>query len=298
MLPGDGVEIAADLGGPEDGVPVVFLHGAGQTRFSWGQATARLAGQGYRVCSLDLRGHGESGWAADGDYRFDRFIADLAGVLSLLDRPAFVVGASMGGLTAMLTIGEGHAPAAGLVLVDIAPRIEMAGAAHIGGFMRGNPHGFASLDEAADVVAAFRPHRPRPRDTSGLLKNLRLRDDGRYYWHWDPVFMAGSSQAGDVDEATERLQRAAAGLAVPTKLVRGALSNMVSDESVAEFRELVPHAEVQVIEAADHMVAGDRNDRFTEAVIGFLDRHAHAAAAPDAKGQPRRDGPSGTGLQG
>lgn len=275
VLEGAGVPIAADIGGPDDGVPVVLLHGGGQTRHSWGQTTRRLAATGHRVCSVDLRGHGESGWAADGDYRLDRFVEDLSAVMAMLERPAFVVGASMGGMAGLLTVGEGHAEAAGLLLVDIAPRMEIDGAMQVGAFMTGNSQGFASVEEASDAVAAYRPGKPRPKDPNRLLKNLRLGNNDRYYWHWDPAFMARAANAGDLETMTRRLQAAAGSLTVPAALIRGGLSNIVSAEGAEEFRELVPHAEVVVIESADHMVAGDRNDRFSDAVIDFLLRNAH-----------------------
>ncbi|EQA96606.1 alpha/beta fold hydrolase [Sphingobium baderi] len=272
MFKGAGVDIAADTGGPADGVPVVLLHGGGQTRFSWGAATRHLAAGGYRAISIDLRGHGESGWAEDGNYRLDAFVDDLAAIVATLGRPAFLVGASLGGLASLVTAGEKRAPVAGLVLVDVAPRIEMEGAERIGAFMRAQPEGFASLEEAADSVSAYMPHRPRPKDTSGLLKNLRLKDDGRYHWHWDPRFIGREISSSEFTQNGIRLENAARALTVPTLLVRGALSAVVSEESVAQFRELVPHGEVVNIAGADHMVAGDRNDMFNEAVIDFLNR--------------------------
>lgn len=272
MFKGAGVDIAADTGGPADGVPVVLLHGGGQTRFSWGAAKRHLAAGGYRAISIDLRGHGESGWAEDGNYRLDAFVDDLAAIVSTLGRPAFLVGASLGGLASLVTAGEKRAPVAGLVLVDVAPRIEMEGAERIGAFMRAQPEGFASLEEAADSVSAYMPHRPRPKDTSGLLKNLRLKDDGRYHWHWDPRFIGREISSSEFTQNGIRLENAARALTVPTLLVRGALSAVVSEESVAQFRELVPHGEVVNIAGADHMVAGDRNDMFNEAVIDFLNR--------------------------
>jgi len=272
MFKGAGVDIAADTGGPADGVPVVLLHGGGQTRFSWGAATRHLAAGGYRAISIDLRGHGESGWAEDGNYRLDAFVDDLAAIVSTLGRPAFLVGASLGGLASLVTAGEKRASVAGLVLVDVAPRIEMEGAERIGAFMRAQPEGFASLEEAADSVSAYMPHRPRPKDTSGLLKNLRLKDDGRYHWHWDPRFIGREISSSEFTQNGIRLENAARALTVPTLLVRGALSAVVSEESVAQFRELVPHGEVVNIAGADHMVAGDRNDMFNEAVIDFLNR--------------------------
>ena len=267
---GQGVRIAADVAGPLDGQPVVFQHGGGQTRAAWKRAVIVLAERGFRAISIDLRGHGDSEWSPDGDYRLDRHVDDLVHVVKLLKRPAVFVGASLGGLTSLLAVGEGRVAAAGLVLVDIAPQMNPEGTQKIGAFMNANPYGFATLDEAADAVSAYLPHRPRPKDTSGLMKNLRLRDDGRLYWHWDPAMMSGrTDRAGD----TPRLEAAARALKVPTLLIRGGLSQVISPEGAKAFLSLVPHAEFVDVSGADHMVAGDDNDAFNTAVISFITRN-------------------------
>lgn len=267
---GRGVTLAADAWGLPDAPPVVLLHGGGQTRHAWGDTARKLGGGGWHALALDLRGHGESTWAPDGDYRLDRFADDLRHVLSALPHPAVVVGASLGGMTALLAAGEPpRAKVAALVLVDIAPRIETEGAARIVGFMLSRPDGFASLDEAADAIAAYQPHRPRPRDLSGLEKNLRRGDDGRWRWHWDPRFLAGVGRPSSGDTPT-RLDAAARMLDVPTLLVRGRLSDLLSEEGARHFLELVPHARYTDVSGAGHMVAGDRNDVFTRAVTDFL----------------------------
>lgn len=271
-LAGAGVTLVADVAGPVDGAPVLFLHGGGQTRASWGRAVIAVAARGYRGVSLDLRGHGESGWAANGDYDLDHFADDLDKVTATLGRPAVLVGASLGGLTSLLAIGSRGLPAAGLVLVDVAPRLEPAGADKIGAFMRSAPNGFASLDEAADAVAAYLPHRPRPKDVSGLKKNLRERG-GRLHWHWDPAFIANGRGPGSTLNR-ERLDRAAAALTIPTLLIRGGLSEVISPDSVREFLALAPHAEFVDVTGADHMVAGDANDAFNAAVLDFVGRHS------------------------
>jgi non-heme chloroperoxidase len=267
---GRGVEIAVDEAGPIDGPPVIMLHGGGQTRAAWGAAVRQGARQGFRMLSADLRGHGESGWAGDGDYTIDASVADLEAMIDTLDQPPFIVGASLGGLIG-LTHAGGGGRLRGLVLVDVAPQIEPAGSARIQAFMRGAPNGFASVDAAADAVAAYLPHRPRPKDTSGLMKNLRLREDGRYHWHWDPRMLDGR---GPRD--AERLRDAARSLTAPTLLIRGRLSDVVSPEGARDFLALAPHAEFVDIAGADHMVAGDRNDAFNAAVFDFLLRHANA----------------------
>ena len=280
---GAGIELAADEYGAPGDPAVVLLHGGGQTRHSWGKAAAALAEAGYHAVSVDLRGHGDSNWSPDGDYGMDRFAADVHALAeqygSAHGPPAFV-GASLGGLSILVAIGESDPAAQGtlascVILVDIAPRVEPEGRERIRAFMVGGLRGFDTIEHAADSVAEFIPHRPRPRDLSGLRKNLRQRGDGRWYWHWDPRWMSNQTgvdgQPGIVAHA--RLQAAAAGLRVPTLLVRGGISDVVSEESVRELRELVPGIEVVDIASAGHMVAGDRNDVFNDAVIAFVQAH-------------------------
>jgi pimeloyl-ACP methyl ester carboxylesterase len=265
-----GVTLVADVGGPQGGSPVMLMHGGGQTRGAWKKATAALAEAGYHAVSLDLRGHGESDWASDANYSLDAFAADLRAVASNLNQPPALVGASLGGMSALLAMGAGLAARA-LILVDIVPQMNRDGAGKIGAFMRANPEGFASLEEAADAVAAYLPHRPRPADPSGLMRNLRERG-GRLYWHWDPNFMSNMQARGSSPELGDRMEAAARGVKVPTLLVRGALSEVVDEEAVAGFLRLIPHAEAVDVAGAAHMVAGDRNDAFNDAVLAFLAR--------------------------
>ncbi|MDO7842210.1 alpha/beta fold hydrolase [Sphingomonas immobilis] len=268
-----GVVLAADEAGAHDAPPVLLLHGGGQTRHSWGRAVDALAAGGFHAITVDLRGHGDSDWAADGNYKLDAIAADIRALAAALPAPPAMIGASLGGLAALLAAGEGGpATARALVLVDVVPRIEMEGANEIRDFMTGNPNGFADLEEAADAVSRYLPHRPRPKDTSGLAKNLRLHDDGRYRWHWDPAMM--QSRGGEVrsGEDQARLEAAARALTVPTLLVRGGNSRVVSLEGAEEFKQLVPHSSFVNIDRADHMVAGDANDAFNAPLLDFLER--------------------------
>jgi non-heme chloroperoxidase len=274
----DGNRLAADVVGDLSGPPVVLFHGGGQTRHSWGTTLAALGGRGWRAYSVDLRGHGDSEWAADGDYTLDAFTDDVLAIVASLDRPAALVGASLGGVAALAAIGEhGDQPvASALVLVDVAPRIEEQGRDRIGAFMAEHmDDGFASLDEVADAVHRYNPHRPRPADLSGLRKNLRQHTDGRWYWHWDPKFLIGRLGGQDETRASlvdpERLRQAASNLAIPTLLVRGRVSDLLSEEGARELLQLVPHAQMVDVAGAGHMVAGDRNDLFNDAVVGFLE---------------------------
>jgi pimeloyl-ACP methyl ester carboxylesterase len=276
-LAGDGLTLAADTYGPPDGPPVVLFHGGGQTRHAWG-GTARLLGdKGWRATTVDLRGHGDSDWPAAGDgsgYTLDDFAADVRAVAAVQSRAPVLIGASLGGLSSLVAIAEAPAQASvasGLVMVDVAPRLEVKGIERIAEFMLGNLDGFASLEDVADAVAAYNPHRPRPTDLSGLRKNVRLRDDGRWYWHWDPAFLLGGRQDEPRSVRNEgRLEDAARALTVPTLLVRGRQSDVLSEAGAREALGLIPHARYVDVGGAGHMVAGDRNDAFNDAVIEFL----------------------------
>jgi len=158
------------------------------------------------------------------------------------------------------------------VMVDIALRPASAGVQKIRQFMTGHLEGFATLAEAADAVTAYNPGRRRPSDPSGLMKNLRQREDGRLYWHWDPRLM-DQRPTSEPPSFTNELERVANRVTVPTLLVRGGQSDIVDDEGVAQMRRLVPQMEVFEVPGAGHMVAGDRNDAFNEGVLAFLARH-------------------------
>lgn len=154
----------------------------------------------------------------------------------------------------------------------------MDGAKEVIAFMGSAADGFASLEEAADAVAAYLPHRPKPKSTAGLERNLRLRDDGRYYWHWDPAFMMMGKDVDNQPEGPSTLETAARALTAPTLLIRGGRSRIVSEEGAREFLELVPHADYVGIDGAHHMVAGDANDAFNKAVFAFVEKQAPLAA--------------------
>lgn len=262
--------LRGDARGREGGPAVLLLHGGGQTRHSWSAVAARLAAEGCRTLTMDLRGHGDSDWAPDGDYSVDAFARDVVATVAHITGRPIVVGASLGGMAALVAEGDAESGlSSGLVLVDIAPQMETAGVERIVGFMTAHPDGFASLDEAADAIAAYRPDRPRPRDLGGLEKNLRRGHDGRWRWHWDRRFLSPDTGASSsrrpalLDDSARRVQ-------VPTLLVRGRQSDLLSEAGAQHFLGMVPHARYVDVADAGHMVVGDRNDAFSGAVLDFV----------------------------
>lgn len=275
----DGITLVADewnrgnTPGPGAGVgrpTVLMLHGGGQNRFSWKGTGQMLADRGYHVIAIDTRGHGDSDRAPGADYAIETLADDVLAVLDAIDRPVVVTGASMGGLTGILVAaGAGPEKVTRLVLVDVVPRYEKAGSARIRNFMSSHIDGFDSLAQAAEAVAAYLPHRTKPRNPDGLKKNLRLRD-GRWYWHWDPALL---TRPGD-DPAlrSDKIEAAAMGLQIPILLIRGKLSDVVSTEGVRDFLDKVPGTEFVELSDAGHTAAGDDNDAFSAAVMEFVSR--------------------------
>jgi peroxiredoxin len=276
-----GVRIVADRLGDPLARAVVFLHGGGQTRRSWAKAAAAVAKRGWQAVTIDLRGHGESDWSDEGDYRVVSFAADVQEVLRTLPPQPVLVGASLGGFASMLLEGElSPGTVSAVVLVDIVPNMEQSGANRIHAFMADRVEsGFGSLEEVADAIAEYNPHRPRPTDLDGLTTNLRRRGD-RWYWHWDPQFISGTApfppfEVTDADRMHAAVD-AILSSGVPMLLIRGQVSDLVSQERADEFLARFPLVEFTDVRGAGHMVAGDRNDIFAEAVLNFLARHVDA----------------------
>ena len=266
----EGLHLVADVRGDPDDWPVLFLHGGGQTRNAWGSTAEVVAGAGWRAVALDLRGHGDSDWAPNGDYSFTAFCADCVAVADQLGRPPVLVGASLGGMSAMLAEGTSdRVVSCGLVLVDITPKTNDAGIQRITRFMQSGFDGFDSLEEAADAIAAYTPQRKRSMNPTGLMKVLRQRE-GRWYWHWDPRVIGQERTEVVPDRLAGLLSVATSNIRVPTMLVHGLLSDVVTQESIDDLLVQIPEATVVAVDGAAHMIAGDRNDAFSDAVVTFL----------------------------
>ena len=265
------IKIAADVWGSNNEELVILLHGGGQTRHAWGDTGKKLAEAGYHSVALDLRGHGNSEWHADGDYSIRAYKDDLVSIINEIGKPARLVGASLGGMASLVLAGDeiNSDLCTALIMVDIGIYPDPVGSDRIVSFMLSGEKGFDSLENVAKSISDYLPHRKKPKDLEGLKKNLRLKSDGRYYWHWDPRFIR--RRPGSRDRRYFDLQlKAAEKVTIPTLLIRGALSDVVTMEDVDYFLSVISHAKFVEIENAAHMIAGDRNDIFAEEAIKFL----------------------------
>jgi pimeloyl-ACP methyl ester carboxylesterase len=258
---------------------VMLSHGFGQTRQSWFSTQQKLAGLDIGSLAWDMRAHGESDRNAnDMHYELKHFVDDVITVSRQFDHKPVLVGASMGGLTGLMAQASQDIFSA-LVLVDVTPRWEAAGMQRILGFMNAFPDGFDSYDHAAEVIANYLPHR-RERKSNAQLHYLLREQQGRLHWHWDRRLLHEFIERND--NFQDRIREAARSIRVPVSLISGGRSDLVSQNTVNDFLELVPHATHQTLPQATHMVAGDDNDNFSNSLITFLQTqfpsHFHTVA--------------------
>ena len=249
--------------------PLLYAHGFGQTRAAWLRSGKTLADAGYAGLSYDARGHGGSARnAADLPYAGEQFADDLIIVAGELPQPPVLIGASMGGLFGMIAEARWPGLFRAMVLVDITPRWETAGMQRILGFMTAFPDGFDSLAHAAEIIAAYLPHRAGRKPAHELREVLREGGDGRWRWHWDARLI--DDLVRDSARHQDDIADAARSLGCPVLLISGGRSDLVSASTVEEFQALVPHAQHVHLSQATHMLAGDDNDGFTSTVLAYL----------------------------
>ena len=164
------IKIAGDVWGSNNPELVILLHGGGQTRHAWGETGKKLAEAGYHSVALDLRGHGDSEWDADGDYSIRAYKDDLVSIINEIGKPARLVGASLGGMASLALAGDeiNSDLCTALIMVDIGIYPDPVGSDRIVSFMLSGEKGFDSLEDAAKSISNYLPHRKKPKDPEGL----------------------------------------------------------------------------------------------------------------------------------
>lgn len=258
---------------------VVCLHGGGQTAYMWEELGAGLRDR-YHVLAPDLPGHGDSDPLDPGE-EGDGWVGSLArqalakSVPPLLSefgvaRAAFV-GASLGGIVALTLAAAEPQWVGAIALVDIGHRLEDEGVRRIIEFMTRH-ESFASLDEAAEEVAAYLPHRKAVRIES-LRRNLRQRPDGR--WEWKHIFNKRLRENPPLGGGWRRLVAGLDGevrtLTVPVLVLRGRQSDVLSQAGAEEIAALIPDARLATVGGAGHHLAGDDPESAVTLIGSFLD---------------------------
>jgi pimeloyl-ACP methyl ester carboxylesterase len=255
--------------GPSTGTPVLFLHGGALSAHTWDLVCAALQVDGYRSIALDLRGHGDTDWAPDGDYSIATFAADVDRFVAALDLDSFfLVGMSLGGLAAVGYAGTRSRALRGLVLVDISPQVRRPGADQVGDFVRLPPVA-PSLDDFIERAIRFNPRRRRELLEHSLLRNLRPHPSGGLTWKYDPAAHTVEHHAAIRSEAAE-LWAQVDGIEVPTLVVRGAQSEVLTPDGAEALAHRVHDGRWVTVPNAGHTVQGDNAAGLTQVLREFF----------------------------
>lgn len=255
--------------GNDDLPPIVLLHGFAQQAHSWDFVALGIRDLCH-VISLDLRGHGDSGWPEAPDYRISDYAGDLQAVLSTLKSPPIVCGLSLGGRVSFVHAAEHPRSLRGLVVVDVGPAIARAGRDRIRRFVESR-HAFDSFDDLVTYTMQYTRSRRTVEQVRGSLRNAaRALPDGSWTWKYDPRLR--DRRPADPSNTEERMWSALEQITCPTLIVRGGESDILSDDVARKMVSVVPGSQFAVVEGAGHLVPGDRPARFVAVLRPFLER--------------------------
>jgi len=260
----DGVRLHyVDWGSPQQ-PPVVFLHGGSAHARWWDFVVPHLADR-YRCLALDLRGHGDSGWAAC-DYGLDAHAGDVGALIAALGlRDVAVVGHSFGGFVAMRFAPRAVPSLSALVIVDSRPCISARSARFLDALGKLPQARYANVD---DALRRFRllpaATTARPDVVAHVVRHsIKPAPEGAWTLKFDRRAM-GSTPAQDLSPAL-------AAVRCPILAVRGQHSAIVTPAGLAEFPAANPGAVTAEIADAHHHLMLDRPEALAGVIGQFLD---------------------------
>jgi pimeloyl-ACP methyl ester carboxylesterase len=302
-----------DWGDPENPHVVVCVHGLSRNSRDFDFLAEALA-RDCRVVCMDVVGRGDSDWLEEkSEYNFATYLRDAATLLARITQPPRSrlfpelhaiwrrsgalrrvdwVGTSMGGLIGMMLAAKGGSPIGSLIMNDVGPFVPWNALYRLKGHV-GHRHGFGSLERAESFLReAFASFGIRDeRHWSHLVRHsVRLRDDGRYVLRYDPAI--GTTLPGHPDPELPLGPQAFRGVDLwtvwnavrcPVLVLRGALSDVLSAETVAEMKRRKPGTRSLELARVGHAPALFEHDQIA-AVCEFLRRPV--ARKPTAEANP------------
>ena len=243
---------------------MLLLHGGAQTAHSW-DFFALAMRDNYHIIALDQRGHGDSAWADD--YSPEAHVTDINAVTDAIGfENHYLVGLSMGGRNSYGYAARHPNKIKAMVIVDVGPEIQEAGALHIREFLE-DTEVFDSFDWLVERVKKYNPLREERQIRGSLINNLKRTDDGRWTWKHDRRRGVSRERGG---EFTHRAWEDVRKVQCPTLIVRGLLSNIFSPDTAKRMLEIIPDSRLAEVPDAGHLVQGDNPVEFERVARAFL----------------------------
>lgn len=261
--------------------PLLLLHGGLQTAHSW-DLIAVVLKRRFHVVAMDLRGHGDSGWAPDGeDYGYAAHTRDIDALLRHLGWERLVImGVSLGGLATMNVAAEHPDRLDAAVIIDVGPELNAGGVGRIVDFGRG-PAELDSIEEFVQRAIEYNPRRRPEQLRHSLTHNLRQLPSGKWTWKYDTRITRRPRSTGDGGETRSRnsfaeMWDALRLITCPALVVRGAGSDVFQESTARRMIELLPNGSFATVPAAGHTVPQDNPQGFLRAVDAFFAEHGLA----------------------
>ena len=249
--------------------PMLLLHGFAQTCHSWDFVALGFSDD-YRVIVLDQRGHGDSDWAADGDYSPETQQNDISAVVSEIGLEKFtLMGLSMGGRNSFTYAANNPDRVRALVIVDAGPQNMQQGTQNIRNFVQQDDE-LDSVDAFVERVLKYNPRRPPDQIRGSIMHNLKQLPNGKWTWKYDKRLRSPGRRMGSDPETEKRLWGYLEALQCPTLLVRGGASDIIAMDTADKMHAVIPNSQLSTIEGAGHLVMGDSPSGFQRAVTEFL----------------------------
>lgn len=259
----DGLRLhVADFGGNE-GPPLLFIHGSFGHARVWDFVVSHLPRQ-RRAVAMDLPGHGESSHAPSEErYAFERLVEDIRAVVEFLGETPVLAGHSVGSGLAMLCGASFPGLLAGAVLMDIDPRPPDRQPQHLNDVGQAPPRSYASVALAAAREARIAPAASPAVHSHLALHGYRLTDAG-YTQKFDQGFLR-SVRTWDARELLPQVT-------IPTLVLRGGESTVMSDEGYRDLIERLPNVRGETVFGATHQLHLDMPKAVAAALEAFVTR--------------------------
>ncbi len=251
--------------GNEEARPLVLLHHVSSQAHTWDDFAKRMSGD-YRVLALDLRGHGESEWAGEGNYTTEHYASDVAALVEHLGlREVIVLGGSLGGRVALVYAGQHPEQVAALIIEDVGPvrpaEISQRFADRVAG---GDPE-FDTVEQWAEHLRGDNRRTPPEAFLNLARQGTRQLSGGKLGLKRDPMIQRDFVPL-ELWQYVERVPG-------PFLLLIGAESAIVSAEHRDRMVRTIPGSRAVTFQGAGHYIVHDKLDEFESTVREFLSSH-------------------------
>ena len=250
-----------DWGNP-GATPMVLLHHHTGNAHYW-DFFAQNMRQDYHIIAVDQRGHGDSNWV--GNYNFREYVADLTKLVEELRLNDIVlIGHSLGGINAIIYAAIHPDKVTRLVIVDIGPELNTAGIEQIQKYMANQPEAFNSKEEIIRQMERGNPYCSEDFIRHLVEYSLKRDESGRLIFKYDPALHR--VEFGSLEWLWGYLEE----IVCPALVVHGAESDLLLPEVARRMVKTLPFGSLVNIDHAGHGVPGDDPAAFEAAVWRFL----------------------------